>query len=167
MLDCLTSMQRILPPDTRYNGPIIFWLAIAVVQLDHQPLFLPALRLLGATLDEMSKQNLFANGEFVDVLMSYRQPDGPARDGQSRLEHSTGTDFDVSFSFSLVALLFKGLRVEASKPATVAIIRSCLEQIPQGHHALGLKMVLSALEATGTEVDALRTNVFVADLEHL
>ncbi len=162
MIDCLASILPLLAPDSRYAGATVFWLAIAIIQVDHQPLFLPALRLIYGSLVEMDRQQYFAHGDFVDVMMAFKP-----QEGMDELDHGAGIAFDISLSFSLVALLFKGLRVEGSKAATVSVLQKCLDQIPQGHHALGLKMVLSALEATGSEVDALRTNVFVADLEHL
>jgi hypothetical protein len=142
MLRCLTRAIPLLGQDSRYAGGAAFWMGIGILQIDHQPLFVPVLELLAVTLDVMDKQAFFAHGSLSDVLLAFRQ-----HELHENLDQVTGLSFETSFSFSMLGLLFKGLRIASSRELTIAVLRRCLQQQQNGGNALGYVLALDAVGA--------------------
>ncbi len=148
MLRCLTRAVPLLGQESRYAGGMAFWLGVAILQIGHQPLFLPALEVLTVTLDTMDKQAMLSQGALSDVLLAFRQ-----HEIQDKLDQVTGLSFETSFSFSMLGLLFKGARTAASRDLTIALLQRCLErELAEGSgvandDALGYILALCAARA--------------------
>jgi neurofibromin 1 len=145
MMRCLKRAVPLLTPDSRYAGGTTFWLGIAILQIDHQAMFGPGLELLAATLASMDKEGFFANDRFSDVMLAYRTDET-----QCKLDQIAGVAFDTSFSFSLVALLFKGLHRPAWRDQTIALLQHCLQlETHSEADAVGSLAYILALSAVG------------------
>ena len=122
MLRCI---YKVIPAlgESRYIG-VLFWLAVALLQGSHPSYYAEASALLQATLKAMEKQGLFKNGSVQDVLLEIREP---LEEVTSQLDDMLRLSFDYSFSFSLAAIIFKGLRHSTLKESAEAALRTLLE----------------------------------------
>jgi len=121
MLRCLARVIPGLLPDSRY-APTLFWLAVAVLQLAYIPLFAPALELLLTTLRHLDANGHFANGLFGGLLEVRKAVGDSAR----KLDQLCGINFDTNASFSLVTILYKGVRHPNTRKLTIATLTEFL-----------------------------------------
>lgn len=122
MLRCLARVIPGLVSDSRY-APTLFWLAVAVLQLAYIPLFAAALELLLTTIRHMHSTGSFANGLF-DGLLNTRKSVG---DTARKLDQICGVNFDTDPCFSLVAIIYKGIRHPATRQSTIATLTELLQ----------------------------------------
>lgn len=133
MLRCLTRVVSGLVPDSRY-ATSLFWLAVGVIQLSWIPLFPAALDLLVTSLRYMVTAGLIPQDQTLsDSLLETRRL--AAGDTPSRLDTATGVNFDADPNFSLAAVLFKGVRIQASRALTVEALMDLLKLSVQSARA--------------------------------
>ncbi|KAL7420982.1 Ras GTPase activating protein ira2 [Cryptotrichosporon argae] len=122
MLRCLACIIPGLAPESRYTASL-FWFAVAVLQLGYIPLFASALELLQTALGTLETQDAFANGSVPEILMQHRQALG---DSTKKLDQVCGVNFETDVSFSIVAVLFKGVRHPATRQLAINAIMELL-----------------------------------------
>uniref|UniRef100_A0A0W0FVQ0 Ras-GAP domain-containing protein n=1 Tax=Moniliophthora roreri TaxID=221103 RepID=A0A0W0FVQ0_MONRR len=122
MLRCISKVVPGLPQDSRHI-PQLFWLGVVFLQSSHIAFFEEATNLLTLTLTEMRKRGMFNRDTVPLTLLDARSPmEEPALQFDSMLQLS----FDSSFSFSLAAILFKGMRHSGLKECTEEALRRLL-----------------------------------------
>ncbi|ORX39325.1 putative ras GTPase activator [Kockovaella imperatae] len=120
MLRCLARIIPGLSSGSRY--PLsLFWIAIGVLQLGHVPLFDPALELLLSALSTMSEAASAC--PITELLMQGRYG---GEEAARRLDQFSGISFTTDVSFSLVAVIFKGIRHPSTRKLTVEAMMSLL-----------------------------------------
>ncbi|KAF8635007.1 hypothetical protein AX15_000591 [Amanita polypyramis BW_CC] len=122
MLRCLCKMVPVLPQESRYLVQL-FWLAVALLQSSHVAFFDEASCLLSVSLKKMESEGLFEATPVNDVLLEGRRP---LIDVTSQLDDMLKLSFETSFSFSLAAIIFKGLRHSGLRDSAEAALRSLL-----------------------------------------
>jgi hypothetical protein len=122
MLRCITKVIPALPSDSRYL-PYLFWLGVALLQCSHVAFYEEAARLIQSILETMEKHLAFTQISVHTALLTARDS---LDEVPLQLDALLGLDFNVSFSFSLVAPIFKGLRIKPLKPAAEAVLRTLL-----------------------------------------
>ena len=112
MLHCLARIVPGLLPTSRY--PIcLFWLSVGVLQLGYIPLFGAALELFVAALGTVSDSVTL--GPMTELLMEGRPEDESCR----KLDQIAGVSFGTDVAFSLVAIVFKGVRHPSTRKSTI------------------------------------------------
>ena len=121
----LRCMCKIIPAiDTsRYIG-VLFWLAVALLQGTHASYYAEASSLLQVTLKTMEEQGLFKHNSVQNVLLEAREP---LESVTSQLDDMLRLSFETSFTFSLAAIIFKGLRHSTLKGSAEAALRTLLQ----------------------------------------
>lgn len=112
-----------LPSDSRYLRPM-FWLAVALIQIGHQPIFHAALSLLVVVLRTLNQQGVFDSEGMVPPLMRARQN---IEDKAYQLDAAVGIHFGTDFAFAMAANLLKGTKHAGSRTATVNALTALLE----------------------------------------
>lgn len=108
---CLKNIVESLPSDSRYLLPL-FWVAIALVQINNGPTFIMSVELLLAILRAIDADDYFADDRVVDVLLAAREP---IAEVASKLDQLCGVNFDSHFSFAVATVFLKGLRYNNAK----------------------------------------------------
>lgn len=108
---CLKNIVESLPGDSRYLLQL-FWVAIALVQVNHGPIFIMAIELLQAVLRALDADEFFVGDAVVDVLLAAREP---MADVSRQLDRLCGVDFETHFSFAVAGTFMKGLRYSNAK----------------------------------------------------
>ncbi|THH31919.1 hypothetical protein EUX98_g2275 [Antrodiella citrinella] len=129
MLRCIYRVVPALPPQSRYL-PQLFWLAVALLQSGLINFYTESIQLLQATLTRMSDQGMFRDRGVAITLLDGR---APLEDVACQLDNILGLSFETSFSFSLAAIIFKGMRhaklresaSEALRTLIRVTVRSC------------------------------------------
>ncbi|KAJ3039290.1 Ras GTPase activating protein ira2 [Rhizophlyctis rosea] len=119
----LSNIVAGLPEDSRYLRPI-FWLATALIQIGHQPIFHSAVTLLTVVLRTLNGQGCFDEEGMVAPLLRAREP---IHDVASELDAAVGIHFPADFAFAAAANLLKGIKHASSKTATVTALTTMLE----------------------------------------
>ena len=121
----LRCMCKIVPAidSSRYVG-VLFWLGVALLQGSHVCTYAEASSLLQVTLKTMEEQGLFKHSSVQNVLLEAREPLEPVT---SQLDDMLKLSFETSFSFSLAAIIFKGLRHSTLKESAEATLRTLLQ----------------------------------------
>jgi hypothetical protein len=122
MLRCITKVVPALPSDSRYL-PQLFWLGVALLQCSPVAFYEEAARLVQHVLETMERHSTFTQAPVHIVLMAARES---LEDVSSQLDNLLGVDFNTSFSFSLVAPVFKGMRIAPLRPAADSVLRTLL-----------------------------------------
>ena len=122
MLRCITNVVPATNGNSRYLAQL-FWLAVALLQSSHMSLYVEAIRLLRVTVENMAEHGLFRERGVTATLLEGRVP---LNDIACQLDHLLGLSFESSFSFSLAATIFKGVRHSALKEAAEGTLRSLL-----------------------------------------
>lgn len=122
MLRCFTKLVPSLTVGSRFF-PQLFWLGVALLETGIMGLFVEAAELLKITLENMMSQGMFDERGVSTTLLQER---APMEEISVQLDHMLSLSFDSSFSFSLAAILFKGLRHQSSKEAADKALRSLL-----------------------------------------
>jgi neurofibromin 1 len=122
---CLSKVVKILPTHSRYIAQL-FWLGTAVVQFGSVALFSAGIELIFASIQTIQERHLpeAMGTDLINFLMDSRSG---AEEAACQMEDETGLNFDVNFSFSLAALVVKGLRHPSTKDKTNALLRCVLE----------------------------------------
>lgn len=108
---CLKNIVESLPGDSRYLLQL-FWVAVALVQVNHSPTFAMAIELLQAVLRALDADEFFVGDTVVDVLLAAREP---MADAARQLDHLCGVDFETHFSFAIAGIFMKGVRYSNAK----------------------------------------------------
>ena len=123
MLRCMCKIVPAVVGTSRYIC-VLFWLAVALLQGSHASYYAEASSLLQITLKTMEEQGLFRNNSVQNVLLEAREP---LEEVTSQLDDMLRLSFERSFSFSLAAIIFKGLRHSALKESAEAALRTLLQ----------------------------------------
>nr|XP_018259204.1 neurofibromin 1 [Kwoniella dejecticola CBS 10117]OBR81362.1 neurofibromin 1 [Kwoniella dejecticola CBS 10117] len=119
MLRCLSRIINGLLPDSRYASSL-FWLAVAILQLGYIPLFAPALDLMNASLKAVSEtttaDRVLHGKDLMDFLSNTRRS---ITEQARKLDQTSGVSFETDLSFSLVAIIYKGVRHPTTRKLTV------------------------------------------------
>lgn len=108
---CLKNIVESLPSDSRYLLPL-FWIAVALVEINNGPTFPMAVDLLLAILRALDADEYFAGDRVVDVLLTAREP---MADVARKLDQLCGVNFDSHFSFAIASIFLKGVRYNNAK----------------------------------------------------
>ncbi|XP_065570505.1 neurofibromin-like isoform X3 [Artemia franciscana] len=111
---CLTRLQPLLRPESPIHAAL-FWVAIAILQLDETTLYASGLSLLEQNLHTLDSQGAFEDRTIEQVIMAAREP---LEWHFKQLDHAVGLSFKGSFHFAVVGHLLKGCRHPA--PTTVS-----------------------------------------------
>ncbi|KAF8524568.1 hypothetical protein BU17DRAFT_84597 [Hysterangium stoloniferum] len=122
MLRCIARVIPGLGEDSRYS-PHLFWLAVALLQSSYLPLYEEAARLLEVTLETLARQGYFEGCRMSSVLLDARVP---LLDITTQLDGMMGLSFDTAFSFSLAAIIFRGVRPPSLQPIARKLLRTVL-----------------------------------------
>lgn len=122
MLRCITNVVPATSGNSRYLSQL-FWLAVALLQSSHMALYVEAIRLLRVIVENMAEHGHFRERGVPATLLEGRIP---LEDIACQLDHLLGLSFDSSFSFSLAATIFKGVRHSALRDAAEGALRSLL-----------------------------------------
>ncbi|KAJ3149812.1 Ras GTPase activating protein ira2 [Geranomyces variabilis] len=121
-----------LPADSRYLRPM-FWLALALMQSGHVPVFQSALALLVVVLKTLRSRGCFEREGVARTLMVAR--DG-FEDVAGKLDTLVGIRFTAeTFSFALAANLMKGLKHPLTKTSTNNVFEICIDIVAIDHRA--------------------------------
>jgi len=129
---CLTNIVENLPRESRYFRPM-FWLAMALVQIGHIPVFPSAIRFLQVLLRAMDTKGFFADEDIAKVLLKERIP---LVDVAAEMDAEAGINYD-HFSFAVSATLLKGLKHPGTRADTQAVLMSFLEIASKGVNGNG------------------------------
>jgi len=129
MLRCMCKIVPAVIGTSRYIC-VLFWLAVALLQGSHASYYAEASSLLQVTLRNMEEQGLFKNNSVQNVLLEAREP---LEEVTSQLDDMLRLSFETSFSFSLAAIIFKGLRHSALKESAEAALRTLLQVTVAAH----------------------------------
>ncbi|KDR84288.1 hypothetical protein GALMADRAFT_87191 [Galerina marginata CBS 339.88] len=122
MLRCMSKIVPAIVDTSRYIT-VLFWLAVALLEASHLGFYIEALSLLRVTLDNMEQQGMFKVNSVQVVLMEAREQ---LEDVTSQLDEMLRISFETSFSFSLAAIIFKGMRHSGLKDSAEAALRTLL-----------------------------------------
>jgi hypothetical protein len=122
MLRCITRVIPALEKDSRYL-PYLFWLGVALLHSSYFDFFEEAANLIAVTVETMDEQGLFAHDNVGDVLLETRSQ---LEETSIQLDQLLGLSYHSSFSFSLVATLFKGIRVKTVQASAERALRTLL-----------------------------------------
>ena len=158
MLRCFSKLVPSLTVGSRFF-PQLFWLGVALLQTGIMGLFIEAAELLKVALENMVLQGVFDERGVSFTLLQERVP---MEEVSVQLDHMLSLSFDSSFSFSLAAILFKGMQHQNLKEAAGGALRSLLritsrcrggeEETPPNHaiyyDSLGYFLALIPLSTT-------------------
>ncbi|KAI9491357.1 hypothetical protein BDB00DRAFT_874401 [Zychaea mexicana] len=108
---CLKNIVESLPGDSRYLLQL-FWVAVALVQVNHSPIFVMAIELLQAVLRALDASEFFVGDTVSDVLLAAREP---MAEVARQLDLLCGVNFESHFSFAIAGTFMKGLRHSNAK----------------------------------------------------
>jgi neurofibromin 1 len=108
---CLKNVVESLPSDSRYLLQL-FWVAVALVEINTGPTFAMAVELLQAVIRALDSSGFFSGDTTVDVLLAAREP---FADVARQLDSLCGVNFDTHFSFAVAGIFIKGLRYDDVK----------------------------------------------------
>ncbi|KAI8373844.1 hypothetical protein BD560DRAFT_393755 [Blakeslea trispora] len=108
---CLKNTVESLPSDSRYLLPM-FWVAVALVEINNGPTFCMAVELLLAILRALDVDEYFSGDRMVDVLLAAREP---MAEVANKLDQLCGVNFKTHFSFGIASIFLKGLRYNNAK----------------------------------------------------
>ncbi|XP_067932348.1 neurofibromin-like [Watersipora subatra] len=121
---CLTRVQPLLKQDSVIHK-FLFWVAIAILQLEDQRLYSAALAMLEQNLLTLDTHGVFETQSLRDCMMSTRQQ---LNFHFRMIDHTLELNFDYNFHFALIAHLIKGFRHPESTTVsrTMRVINTCL-----------------------------------------
>jgi hypothetical protein len=122
MLRCIRKIVPALQRQSRYLSQL-FWLAVALLQSGHVGLYSEAIQLVRVSLDRMHEQGWFKERGVAATLLESREN---LEDCASQLDQILGLSFTSNFSFSLAAVIFKGIRHQLLREYAETALRSLL-----------------------------------------
>lgn len=120
---CLKNVVESLPSDSRYLLQL-FWVAVALVEINTGPTFDMAVELLQAVVRALDSKEFFSGKTMVDVLLAAREP---VADIAGQLDKLCGVNFETNFSFAIAGIFIKGLRYNDVKDAMYSGLCTFLE----------------------------------------
>ncbi|SAM09837.1 hypothetical protein [Absidia glauca] len=108
---CLKNIVESLPSDSRYLLPL-FWVAVALVQINNGPTFCMSVELLLAVVRALDTDEFFTGDAMTDVLLAAREP---MADVARELDELCGVNFETHFSFAMATIFLKGMRYNNAK----------------------------------------------------
>ncbi|KAF4620069.1 hypothetical protein D9613_004830 [Agrocybe pediades] len=120
----LRCMWKMVPRRTmsRYAG-LLFWLAVALLQASQIAHYVDATSLLCVTLENLDQHGHFEDQSVNDGLLIFR---GPLEEWAGQLDDMLRISFERNFSFSLAAVIFKGMRHSGLKSSAENTLRTLL-----------------------------------------
>ncbi|XP_048119775.1 neurofibromin isoform X1 [Alosa alosa] len=120
----LTKLQPLLPKDSPMHRAL-FWVAVAVLQLDEVNLYSAGTALLEQNLHTLDSLRVFNDKSPEEVFMEIRKP---LEWHCKQMDHFVGLNFTSNFNFALVGHLLKGYRHPSSSTVarTVRILHTLL-----------------------------------------
>jgi neurofibromin 1 len=122
MLRCVCRIVPILQKNSRYILSI-FWLAVSLLQSSYSAVYVEATILLRTSLESMEEQKMFKDRSVQKVLMDGR---APLEEVTGQLDRLLKFSFDSSFSFTLAAIIFKGIRLRHFREHAEAALTTLL-----------------------------------------
>lgn len=122
MLRCICRIIPILQRNSRYLASI-FWLAVSLLQSSYSAFYIEATILLRVSLEAMEEHGMFEEGPVHQILLDSRSP---LEEITGQLDHLLKFSFESSFSFTLAAIIFKGMRVRGFKEYAEAALMTLL-----------------------------------------
>ncbi|GAB5590022.1 Ras GTPase activating protein ira2 [Umbelopsis nana] len=114
ILMCLKNIAQNMPPTSRYLLPL-FWIAVALVEINDPAIFAASTELLAAIVQILDHHRLLYEDEsIVEALLKAREP---FEDAASELDRESDVNFTSHFSFAIVSILLKGIKHENTRPA--------------------------------------------------
>uniref|UniRef100_A0A3Q3R8S4 Neurofibromin 1b n=1 Tax=Monopterus albus TaxID=43700 RepID=A0A3Q3R8S4_MONAL len=110
----LTKLQPLLSKESPMHKAL-FWVAVAVLQLDEVNLYSAGTALLEQNLHTLDTMRIFNDKSPEEVFMEIRRP---LEWHCKQMDHFVGLNFSANFNFALVGHLLKGYRHPS--PTTVA-----------------------------------------------
>ncbi|XP_062393338.1 neurofibromin isoform X4 [Sardina pilchardus] len=110
----LTKLQPLLNKDSPMHKAL-FWVAVAVLQLDEVNLYSAGTALMEQNLHTLDSMHVFNDKSPEEVFMEIRKP---LEWHCKQMDHFVGLNFTTNFNFALVGHLLKGYRHPS--PTTVA-----------------------------------------------
>ncbi|TFK46902.1 hypothetical protein OE88DRAFT_1666689 [Heliocybe sulcata] len=132
MLRCISKVTPGLMDNSRYL-PQVFWLAVSLLQSGHMALYADAADLLRKALEKLQDQGTFKEKLVSETLLEAR---APLTEAVSQLDQMLQLSFESNFSFSMAAIIFKGVRVSGLKQSAEALLRSLLQITVRVHEQL-------------------------------
>ncbi|KIJ20411.1 hypothetical protein PAXINDRAFT_166473 [Paxillus involutus ATCC 200175] len=122
MLRCICKVVPSLPEASRYLCQV-FWLAVALLQSSYTAFYAEATELLRATIETLELHGAFDGNTIPSVLLDGR---AQLEDTVCQLDRLLCLSFENNFSFSLAAIIFKGVRHNHLKSSAETVLRSLL-----------------------------------------
>jgi hypothetical protein len=122
MLRCMCKVVPGLSGSSRYV-PLLFWLAVSLLQASHLAFYVESTRLVRVTLETMEQRGMFKKEGVHSVLLESRLQ---LEQITSQLDDILKISFESNFSFSLASVIFKGIRHSGLKDSAEAVLRSLL-----------------------------------------
>ena len=122
MLRCLSRIIPGLLSSSRYSSSL-FWLAVGLLQLGYIPLFAASLELMLTALRALDA-SAPSGQSLSEVLMEARKSVG---DPAKKLDQVCGVSFESDVCFSLVAVVFKGVRHPSTRKLAVEVLMELLK----------------------------------------
>jgi neurofibromin 1 len=122
MLRCICKVVPSLTEGSRYLCQI-FWLAVALLQSSYTAFYSDAAELMRATVETLEKHGAFEGSSIPNVLLDGRVS---LEDTVCQLDHLLCLSFESSFSFTLAAIIFKGVRHNHLRSSAELVLRSLL-----------------------------------------
>lgn len=122
ILRALAKLVPGLQNDTRYLAHL-FWMGVAFLQCGNRDFFPEAARMVQVTLEVMDKREVFRDESISSYLLDARIH---LEDYAGVLDQHLGLSFDTNFSFTLAAIIFKGLRESRTKEPAQAALRTLI-----------------------------------------
>ncbi|CAF93227.1 unnamed protein product, partial [Tetraodon nigroviridis] len=108
----LTKLQPLLSKESPMHKAL-FWVAVAVLQLDEVSLYSAGTALLEQNLHTLDSMRVFNDKSPEEVFMEIRRP---LEWHSKQMDHIVGLNFSANFNFALVGHLLKGKRPRARPP---------------------------------------------------
>ena len=122
MLRCLCRVVPVLDPDSQYVEHL-FWIAVGILELGYIPPFAAALELLSVSLGFLKP----FSAPVLEVLMDGRDVSSiVSREAFHNLDEAAGISFGTDVQFSLVGIIYKGVRHPSSRKAAVGCLMELL-----------------------------------------
>ncbi|KAI9476257.1 MAG: hypothetical protein EXX96DRAFT_293488 [Benjaminiella poitrasii] len=141
---CLKNVVESLPSDSRYLLQL-FWVAVALVEINTGPTFAMAVELIQAVVRALDANGFFTDDTMVDVLLAAREP---IADVARELDHLCGVNFDNHFSFAIAGIFMKGLRYSDVKDSIYHGLHTFLDIERKQYIQDGLSDKNSIIEAS-------------------
>lgn len=129
MLRCLCKLVPSMTEGSRFV-PLLFWLAVALLQSSYFAFYNEATCLLRVTLERLEEEGMFKDETVSAALIDAREL---LYETAYQLDDMLRLSFETSFSFSLAAIIFKGMRHTGLRDTAEAALRSLLGVTARSH----------------------------------